>query len=198
MKNVVYVCIDTRKYNYTDVLNINNKRLSIRRVALRCDAPIVKVSTNGYLNSIKLLNNIQSEKAESLLAKTLYRSGTPWSYKHYNISLCSIPIKSTSIPSLVTTTTEFYSTSVFLETLDKLKKLLRQFLNHAIQLRKFNISIPYLHDIKSHIEYKKKKSPMKTKHHQGFFHSNPTNYLSENTKEVNQASDKKGSKNDIK
>ena len=39
---------------------------------------------------------------------------------------------------------------------------------------------------------------MKTKHHQGFFHSNPTNYLSENTKEVNQASDKKGSKNDIK
>ena len=60
MKNVVYVCIDTRKYNYTNVLNINNKRLSIRRVALRCDALLVKISTNRYLHNIKLLDNIQS------------------------------------------------------------------------------------------------------------------------------------------
>jgi hypothetical protein len=60
MKNVVYVFIDTRRNNYTNVLNINNKRPSIRRVALRCDTPTVEISTNRYLHDIKLLDNIQS------------------------------------------------------------------------------------------------------------------------------------------
>jgi len=87
---------------------------------------------------------------------------------------------------LITSDGDFYSTVEFLKKRDKLKRLLSPSPNCSILLKRLGVGITYLHDIKPLIEYKKKKPPMKTKHHQGSFRSNPAPNVAKTTKKVNK------------
>ena len=77
---------------------------------------------------------------------------------------------------LVTSDGDFYSTVEFLQKRKMLTRIVSPSLKCSILLKRTNASITYIGEIKNLVEYKqsfstnkKKKPPMKTKHHKGLF-----------------------------
>ena len=70
---------------------------------------------------------------------------------------------------LITSDGDFYSTVEFLQKRKMLTRIVSTSLKCSILLKRTNASITYMGEIRNLVEYKKKKPPVKTKHHKGLF-----------------------------